>query len=178
MKKIIKGSAFISISMAMVLLFSAVNVCTVLAGFARPDNISVESPTWGNVVIASGNLNVRQTASTSSQKVASLPKDSSVMIVGEDGAFYRVQYNTAGNYGYVAKSYIEFRQMGYYLKVNNISGNLNMRSYASTNAEIVAKIPANTSFAYEYDVSDWYCGVYGNKVGAVSKEFVTKYEFK
>ena len=148
-----------------------------MAGFAKPDNISVDRPTWGNVVITSGNLNVRQSASTSSPIIASLSKDSSIMIVGEDGSFYRVQYNTAGNYGYVAKSYVEFRQMEYYLKVNNISGNLNMRSYASTNAEVVAKIPANTSFAYEYDVSGWYCGVYGNQVGTVSKEYVTKYAF-
>lgn len=168
---------FGAIVTAIAIFFSGSSVNIVSAAYSSPSTVSVNKPGWGIVAIDSGNLNVRQTASLNAQIVASLPANSSVMIVGQEGNFYKVQYNLAGNYGFVSKDYIEFRQEQYYLKVNNITGNVNMRFYASTDAAIVGKVPANTSFAYQYDVSTWYSSVYGNVVGAVSGEFVTKYVF-
>lgn len=61
--------------------------------------------------------------------------------------------------------------------VDLTSGNLHVRQYASTSASVVAKIPANKYFAHFYDVADWYCGLYGNVVGSVSGDYVTKYAF-
>ena len=165
------------IAMAFAMFFSTASSCTVFAAYSSPSTVSVSKPGFGMVDLTSGNLHVRQYASTSSAILTSLPNESYIMIVGVEGDFYKVQYNTSGSYGYVSAKYVDFWQSEYYLRVNNISGNLNMRSYASTSASVVAKIPANKYFAHFYDVADWYCGLYGNVVGSVSGDYVTKYAF-
>lgn len=163
------------IAMAMALLIVVANNYTIYAGTSSPTTVSVEKPGYGIVALDSGTLNVRKTASTSAEIITSLPNESFIMIVGTSGNFYKVQYDKYGHYGYVSRDYVEFWYEEYYLKVKNISGNLNMREIAELTAEVVGSIPANTSFAHFYDVgSSWYCGLYGNQVGSVSASYVDK----
>ncbi len=163
------------IAMAMALLIVVGNHYTICAGTSSPTTVSVEKPGFGMVMLDSGTLNVRKAASTSAEIITSLPNESFIMIVGRSGNFYKVQYDKYGNYGYVSMDFVEFWYEEYYLKVKNITGNLNMREIAEAGAEIVGSIPANTSFAHFYDVgSSWYCGLYGNQVGSVSATYVDK----
>ena len=57
------------------------------------------------IVNVSSSLNVRSGASTSSKVIGSLSGNSKVTIVGEEGAFYKIEYK--GSHGYVAKEYIK-----------------------------------------------------------------------
>lgn len=166
-----------ALSLAGVCFFSAANMNTVQAAYANPGTVSIAKPGYGYINVSSGTLNVRESASTNARVLASLAKDSAVMIVGQNGSFYMVQYDGNGNYGYVAKNYVKFEQPEYYLTVKNISGSLNMRAYASTSANVVASIPPNRSLAYLYDVTGWYCGVYGNVTGTVSQSYVERNSF-
>lgn len=145
------------------------------------DRASVSTPLPGMVDLTSGSLNVRQQASTSSAIVASLANDTPVMIVGQSGNFYKIMYDTNGYYGYVSKEYIWYGAdyISYYLKVNNISGNLNMRSEPNTSSRIVASIPSNTAFCdlNNFYQSTWYWSLYGNARGYTNKDYVTRYAF-
>lgn len=163
--------------LALTVFFSANNTYTAFAGYSTPNNVSIAKPGYGIINIASG-LKVYQSTSLNSKVLTTLSNESYVMIVGLYDGFYMVQYDKNGNYGYVLKNYVDFQQADYYLKVNDISTNLNMRAYASTSASIVASLPPNKSFGYFYDVtSDWYCGLYGNVTGAVSSKYVTRERF-
>ncbi|MCF2687432.1 SH3 domain-containing protein, partial [Clostridium perfringens] len=57
------------------------------------------------VVNVSSSLNVREGAGTSSKVIGSLSGNTKVTIVGEEGAFYKIEYK--GSHGYVAKEYIK-----------------------------------------------------------------------
>lgn len=178
MKNIIRG--FLGIILAGSVFFS--NQTHYLAYAVNINQVSVEQPTYGYVrLYGDGTLNVRQEASTTSKIISSLRDNSPIMIVGESGDFYKVQYSTSSYYGYVYKDYVEYKGglYGHYLKVNDISGNLNMRSTASTAGSIVGKIPANKSFAYDVGPSNgWYYGIYANVGGFVSESYVTKISFQ
>lgn len=142
---------------------------------------SVSTPLPGMVELTSGSLNVRQQASTSSGIVASLANNTPVMIVGQSGNFYKIMYDTNGHYGYVSKDYIWYGAdyVSYYLKVNNISGNLNMRSGPNTTSSITASIPSNTAFCdlNNFYQSSWYWSLYGTARGYTYKDYVTRYAF-
>lgn len=167
---------FIVLGMVAALIIG--NIWTVSA--ASIGQVSKSRPVWGQVsgVDTGSSLNVRQTPDITAAIISSLPAYSFIMIVGEAGDFYEVQYNTAGNYGYVSKDYILFVGSNYYLVTNIDGGNLNMRSGAGTSYGISAKIPMNTSFAYVKDYDDeWYQGIYGNVNGYTSKQYTKKVDF-
>lgn len=103
------------------------------------------------------------------------------MIVGMSGKFYKVMYNTAGNYGYVSMDYVYVDLVSGFdacLQVNNISGNLNMRSEANTSSSVVVSLPANTYISNGgWSNASWYRAVYANKLGYVNKSYVTPVYF-
>lgn len=175
MKSTLRGSS--AIILAFAVYFSTANTYVAFAGYSTPQNVSIAKPGYGIINTASG-LSVYESASINAKKLTTLPNESYVMIVGLYDGFYMVQYDNAGHYGYILKDYVDFWQTDYYLKVKNLSTNLNMRAYASTSASKVASLPPNKSFGYFYDVtSEWYCGLYGNVTGSVKSEYVTKESF-
>lgn len=163
-KKIKKHLCFV---FALVILIGNMGITKVEA--ATIDEVSTERPLAGLVVLDSGTLNVRQYASTGAEIITSLSDGSYIMVVGQSGDFYRVQYNTSGNYGYVAKEFVYLHtDIDCYLKPHIESGTLNMRDGAGTQYTRVASIPLGTAFAFlsdDADHSGWYYGLYGNKNG-------------
>ena len=157
------------------LLLSAV---VPVAHAASPSQLSVEKPGYG-VVTASGGSVVFRESNTSSQSLTTIPYSDYIMIVGEQGNFYRVQYTSfSKSYGYVLKTDIYFENEDYYLVVVTDHSNLNMRSGPGTNYDIVTSIPNGTSFAYVLDsYGDWCSAVYGNVYGFVSMDYVQKKTF-
>lgn len=134
---------------------------------------SVDKPGYGTVVISSGTLNVRSGPSTSGTTVkASLPNGSYVMLIGQSSNFYYVQYDTNGNVGYVSKDYINDQSTAYCLNVTTDGGTLNFRSGASTSSSSICALQNGTRLAHKGVSGDWYAGVYGNKTGYVSKQYV------
>lgn len=161
------------VALAFCLFLSNAN--GLVAKAATSSEVSTSEPGYGYVSLSSGTLNVRQHAYPTAEIVGSLANNSRVMIVGESGPFYKVQYNTNGNYGFVSKDYVVFMERDYYLKVNTSDDELNMRSGPGTNYGELTEIPYNTSFAYIEDATDgWYFGVYGNVSGYTSGRYTLK----
>ncbi len=168
-KEKFKRFAAITLAGAMVLLTA--NSLSVHA--QSISDVSVSKPGYGIVTTSDGSgVNVRNAPNlTSSQIIISAPADSRLMIVGESGDFYKVQYDTNGHYGYVTKQYLTFIPMNYYLQANTSSSNLNMRESNSTSSAKIASIPKGTCFAYWVELTEWYRGVYGNAFGYTSKDY-------
>lgn len=152
------------------------SVAPITAEAAAISEISTSKPGYGMVYTKEGTgVNVRQGPSTSTDNITSLPYLSRVMVVGQSGNFYKVQYDTAGNYGYVSKDYLVFMDRDYYLKPNITSGNLNMRSGAGTSYDVLCGIPRTSAFAWVEDAdSEWYSGVFGNKAGYTAESHTVK----
>ncbi|MCX0392804.1 SH3 domain-containing protein, partial [Clostridium perfringens] len=75
-------------------------------GTQTPEKPSTpESTEKTGIVNVSSSLNVRSEASTSSKVIGSLSGNTKVIIVGEEGAFYKIEYK--GSHGYVAKVYVK-----------------------------------------------------------------------
>ena len=72
---------------------------------AEPIVLAIRYLNKTGIVNVSSSLNVREGASTSSKVIGSLSGNSKVTIVGEEGAFYKIEYK--GSHGYVAKEYIK-----------------------------------------------------------------------
>lgn len=161
-------------AMTMALLVGMLNVVNVQA--AGIEKASVSKPLYGMVNLDDGNLNVRQGATTSSAIIGSLKNYSYIMVVGQEGNFYRVQYDTAGNYGYVSKTYVILASSNYYLVSEVDSGTLNMRDNSTLSSSIRASIPKGTHFAYRETYNeDWFNGVYGNVSGFTSEQYTGIY---
>ena len=164
-----KKFAAITLAGAMILLTA--NSMSVHA--QTISDVSVSKPGYGLVTTSDGSgVNVRNAPSlTNSQIIVSAPADSRLMIVGESGDFYKVQYDTQGHYGYVTKQYLTFIPSDYYLQASTSSSNLNMRESSSTSSTIIASIPKGTCFAYWVEITGWYRGIYGNAFGYTSKDY-------
>lgn len=169
---------FTAISLAGTMIFLTANVLSVQA--QSISGVSISKPGYGIVSTSDGaGVNVRNAPSlTDSEIIMSAPAYSYLMVVGESGDFYKVQYDIYGHYGYVSKQYFFFSSQQYYLQANTTSKNLNMRSAPSTSAAIVASIPRGTGFAYWDEVQDWYQGVYGNVSGYTSKDYTSRIEYQ
>lgn len=128
----------------------------------------------GRVVLDSGTLNIRQAASTSSERVGYLNNGDYIMLVGTYGDFYKVMYDTRGYYGYVAKEFIQIQNTIYFLMPLIDSGTLNMREGPGTAYGIVGSVPKDTDFGCIADDTNhpgWYRGVYANIAGFTSADY-------
>ena len=72
---------------------------------AEPMVLAIRSLNKTGIVNVSSSLNVREGASTSSKVIGSLSGNTKVIIVVEEGAFYKIEYT--GSHGYVAKEYVK-----------------------------------------------------------------------
>ncbi len=165
----VKKFAIIALAGAMVIL----QANTLLVHAQTISQVSVSKPGYGNISTESGSgVNVRNAPNlVNSDIIISVPNKSALMIVGESGDFYKVQYDTAGHYGYVLKEYLNFVPQDYYLQVNTSSSALNMRAYPDATSNIRTTIPKGTNFAYVATVNDWYMGLYGNVSGFTVSEY-------
>ena len=141
----------------------------------------------GQVVNVHSSLNVRSGASTSSSVIGSLSNGSKVIIVGESGSWYKINYgNTTG---YVSKDYIQSsgesnnssnsgnsssetasNKSGY---VVNVHSSLNVRSGASTSSSVIGSLSNGSKVTIVGESGSWYKINYGNTTGYVSKEYVS-----
>lgn len=173
-KRVIKSSC--ALVMAIALFLSMANLCVVFAASSSGSTVSIFKPGYGVVHLTSGGLNVREDADVNSAYITSLYNGDNIMIIGEKNNFYKIQYDNKGNYGYASKDYIQFESQNYYLQVKNIPDGVEMMGrYNSTSS--VAKLSANTAFAYYGVATNRYIGVYGNVMGTVPTSKVDRFDF-
>ena len=141
------------------------------------------------VVNVSSSLNVREGAGTSSKVIGSLSGNTKVTIVGEDGAFYKIEYK--GSHGYVAKEYVKdvtesnnsnqgtqtpekpstpetTKKTG----IVNVSSSLNVREGASTSSKVIGSLSGNTKVTIVGEEGAFYKIEYKGSHGYVAKEYV------
>lgn len=123
--------------------------------------LSVAKPGAGYVTTQNDPLRVRKSPSTSAEVITTLPKDSMIMIVGRINDFYKIQYDTYGNYGYVSSQYLREYDLDAY-GIANTSTSLNMRAGSGTSYGIVGSIPSKRSFAILTNFLGWDYVLYGN----------------
>ncbi|MFH5958204.1 SH3 domain-containing protein [Clostridium perfringens] len=159
-------------------------------GTQTPEKPSTpESTEKTGIVNVSSSLNVREGASTSSKVIGSLSGNTKVTIVGEEGAFYKIEYK--GSHGYVAKEYIKdvtesnnsnqgtqipekpstpetTKKTG----IVNVSSSLNVRSEASTSSKVIGSLSGNTKVTIVGEEGAFYKIEYKGSHGYVAKEYV------
>ena len=160
-------------------------------GTTTPEKPSTpESTQKTGIVNVSSSLNVRSGASTSSKVIGSLSGNSKVTIVGEEGAFYKIEYK--GSHGYVAKEYIKdvtgsnnsnqgttttpekpstpeaTKKTG----IVNVSSSLNVRSGASTSSKVIGSLSGNSKVTIVGEEGVFYKIEYKGSHGYVAKEYI------
>ncbi|ATD48634.1 SH3 domain-containing protein [Clostridium perfringens] len=156
---------------------------------AEPVVLAVRSLNKTGIVNVSSSLNVRSSASTSSKVIGSLSGNTKVTIVGEEGAFYKIEYK--GSHGYVAKEYVKdvtesnnsnqgtqtpekpstpetTKKTG----IVNVSSSLNVREGASTSSKVIGSLSGNTKVTIVGEEGVFYKIEYKGSHGYVAKEYV------
>ena len=154
-------------------------------GTQTPEKPSTpESTEKTGIVNVSSSLNVREGASTSSKVIGSLSGNTKVTIVGEEGAFYKIEYK--GSHGYVAKEYIKDIKDEVVTEpekpsapentektgVVNVSSSLNVREGASTSSKVIGSLSGNTKVTIVGEEGAFYKIEYKGSHGYVAKEYV------
>ncbi|MDM0514679.1 SH3 domain-containing protein [Clostridium perfringens] len=159
-------------------------------GTQTPEKPSTpESTEKTGIVNVSSSLNVREGASTSSKVIGSLSGNTKVIIVGEEGAFYKIEYK--GSHGYVAKEYIKdvtesnnsnqgtqtpekpsTPESTEKTGIVNVSSSLNVRSGASTSSKVIGSLSGNTKVTIVGEEGAFYKIEYKGSHGYVAKEYI------
>ncbi|MDT7983889.1 SH3 domain-containing protein [Clostridium perfringens] len=156
---------------------------------AEPIVLAIRYLNKTGIVNVSSSLNVREGASTSSKVIGSLSGNSKVTIVGEEGAFYKIEYK--GSHGYVAKEYIKdvtesnnsnqgtqtpekpsTPESNEKTGVVNVSSSLNVREGASTSSKVIGSLSGNTKVIIVGEEGAFYKIEYKGSHGYVAKEYV------
>ena len=160
MKKVIK--IFI-ISAATVMMLFAVSVG---ASAASADSRA------GRVATESSSLNVRRSASTSSEVISSLYKGSYLTLMWQSGDWWYVEFDD-GRYGYCHSDYIQ-TVSATAKTVKTASGNLNVRSGAGTSYSRIGSLPSGEVVLVLWTSGDFSRILYdGTKLGYVSSAYLT-----
>ena len=151
---------------------------------AEPVVLAVRSLNKTGIVNVSSSLNVREGAGTSSKVIGSLSGNTKVTIVGEEGAFYKIEYK--GSHGYVAKEYIKDIKDEVVTEpekpsapentektgVVNVSSSLNVREGASTSSKVIGSLSGNTKVTIVGEEGAFYKIEYKGSHGYVAKEYI------
>ncbi|WP_221400580.1 SH3 domain-containing protein [Clostridium perfringens] len=156
---------------------------------AEPVVLAVRSLNKTGIVNVSSSLNVRSSASTSSKVIGSLSGNTKVIIVGEEGAFYKIEYK--GSHGYVAKEYVKdvtesnnsnqgtqtpekpsTPESAEKTGVVNVSSSLNVREGASTSSKVIGSLSGNTKVTIVGEEGAFYKIEYKGSHGYVAKEYI------
>ena len=156
---------------------------------AEPVVLAVRSLNKTGIVNVSSSLNVRSSASTSSKVIGSLSGNTKVTIIGEEGAFYKIEYK--GSHGYVAKEYVKdvtesnnsnqgtqtpekpstpetTKKTG----IVNVSSSLNVREGASTSSKVIGSLSGNSKVTIIGEEGAFYKIEYKGSHGYVAKEYI------
>ena len=150
------------------------------SGNIEDDNVEKPS-TSSEEGITTANVNFRNSASTSSSIIATIPKDTTIKILDKStSGWYKIEYK--GVTGYVSSEYVTLNGNSTNDSTSTPStstqkgvttANLNLRKSASTSSSIVATIPKNTTIEIvDKSTSGWYKVKYNNNTGYVSSSYV------
>ena len=122
-------------------------------------------------------LNVRPKPSTSEAPIGTLTQGTSVVIVGESGNWYQIEFNNKT--AYVSKDYITFtaptpevvKKTGYVYTLDGAL--LNVRPKPSTSETPIGTLTQGTSVVITGETGNWYHIEFNNTTAYVSKDYIT-----
>ena len=138
---------------------------------------AVSASAAGNVMhgigfVNTASLRLRSDATTNSKILDTAPKSDCVVVIGQSGDWYKVNYNLQE--GYMHKDYVdvltrENAELGYG-KINGSS--VNIRSGAGTSYRSVA-VASKGSKCYILGLNNgWYKVIYNSSIGYIRSDFV------
>lgn len=116
-------------------------------------------------VTASGNLNIRQSASTSASVVGKAPSGALLSVIKSGSGWYEVSYG--GVTGWVS---------GHYVKLDatvKVSGSLNLRQSASTSSAVIGSLYAGQLVTITDTSAGWFKVSYYGGSGWISGNYLT-----
>lgn len=156
---------------------------------AEPIVLAIRYLNKTGIVNVSSSLNVREGASTSSKVIGSLSGNSKVTIVGEEGAFYKIEYRDS--HGYVAKEYVKdvtesnnsnqgtqtpekpsIPENSKKTGVVTASKGLNVRKEANTSSKIIGILNSGESVEIIGEENGFYKITYKGQEAYVSKNYI------
>ncbi len=132
------------------------------------NNPVVIGPKQGTIS-ASGGLNLRETASTTGNKLITIPAGTTVDLLEQDGQWYKTTYQAKT--GWISADYltvIKEPQKG----IISASGGLNLREIPSSIGKMLLTIPMGTTIELIEQQDQWYKTTYQSKTGWVSADYV------
>ena len=155
---------------------------------AEPVVLAVRSLNKTGIVNVSSSLNVREGASTSSKVIGSLSGNTKVTILGEEGAFYKIEYK--GSHGYVAKEYIKDIKDEVVTEpekpsnpensnktgVVTASKGLNVRKEANTSSQIIGILNSGESVEIIGEENGFYKITYKGQEAYASKNYINIFD--
>lgn len=127
----------------------------------------------GRVATESTALNLRKSASTSSAVVKKMNKGKYLTLLKKEGSFWKVEY-AAGKTAYAHADYID-TVSSQVMYVSTKSGNLNVRSSASTSSEIKTTLPKGTAVIRLSEKNSFTRILYnGSSTGYVSSVYLSE----
>ena len=157
-----KRTRFLSLLLAMVLLFSSVP----LTAFAAGDVMH------GIAFVNASSLRLRSEANTSSKTLATAARNEVVVVISKQGDWYKVNYNLQE--GYMHSDYLKVKtaenaELGYGSFNTNKT---NLRSGAGTSFKKITTANKGDK-AYIVGIQDgWYKIIYGNNVCYVRSDYL------
>ena len=132
----------------------------------------------GMSVISSGNLNIRQEASTDSEVVGILTNHNACELLEDAGDWYKV---TSGKVtGYVSKQYLVIGDEAEAIAEQEIktvatvnTETLNVRAEKSTEAEVLSQVGNSEAFTVNSVADSWVEISVDDSVGYISQDYVT-----
>ena len=112
-------------------------------------------------------LNVRSSANTNSSIIGKLSNGESVVIIGKDNEWYKIECN--GKTGYIYEKYVRVTGDITYKKTTD---NLNMRWGPSTSNGIITKIPKGTTIKVISTSNGWDKVYYSGEIGFCSNSYL------
>lgn len=125
----------------------------------------------GMVSTSGGNLNVRNSASSSASKVATLGNKSYITLISKSGSWWYVEFEK-GKYGYCHSDYITLLP-GSAVSVQTQSGSLNVRSGPGTSYAKAGSLNRGDVVLRLSEAGGWSRVLYhGTKTGYVSSQYL------
>ena len=147
------------------LIAAALSVCLMVSAAALPYGVGTTT----------GNLRLRQSASTSGSILATVPEGTEVSVLeAAQNGWYKVEWN--GLQGYMSANYLTVRVTPTTLGTgtpNTGSDYLNMRSGPGAGYSKVGSIPPGTTLTITAEENGWYKTSYNGVTGYVSSAYVT-----
>lgn len=146
----------------------------VMFTFAPQSAFAAEASSQAGQVSASGsNLNVRSSASTSSQVLTKLRDNSYITLISKSGSWWKVEY-AHSKYGYCHSDYIKTVTSSA-ARVKITDGYLNVRSGAGTSYAVKDTLSKGETVLVLSETSSWSRILYGGtKTGYVSSAYLSK----